>query len=99
MFQSWEHESVNHGSQMRVKRSPATNGNVFIAAPPSHRGGKSPHDDPDSQDFDDLIFALKTGGGFTPSETSHTIDRDDIEDIHNHGPYERRRISIADTHL
>ena len=58
-------------------------------------------DDPDTQDFDDLIFALKTGGHFTPSEH----EDQELEDKRNPSPplptehYGVRRIEIADTHL
>ena len=56
----------------------------------------------DSQDFDDLIFALKTGV-LTPSETSHPVDRpittvDDSRGTRS-GHFERKRINIADTHV
>ena len=58
-------------------------------------------DDRESQDFDDLIFALKTGR-YAPSDSNQLpIERD-----HNPDPldsprsqYEMRRIAIADTHL
>ncbi|XP_022110249.1 G-protein coupled receptor 98-like isoform X2 [Acanthaster planci] len=76
-----------------------------------------PHhdDDTDSQDFDDLIFALKTGGAYVreggesrsrpSSRVSSTLQDDSqLEDMDATGDttqdhYEMRRIQIADTHL
>ncbi|KAJ7390548.1 maintenance of organ identity [Desmophyllum pertusum] len=55
-------------------------------------------DDYDTQDFDDLIFALKTGGQFEP-----TLDVEKEPELDGAGQgderYAMRRISIADTHL
>ena len=53
-------------------------------------------DDDDTQDFDDLIIALKTGGQFEP-----TLDEEKDLDMGDPGDeqYAMRRISIADTHL
>ena len=58
-------------------------------------------DDFETRDFDDLIFALKTGGQYdrepTPDDEKQP-DRDD--DGQREERYARiRRISIADTHL
>ena len=53
-----------------------------------------------SQDFDELIFALKTGRGYTPS--TDLTDAHGINDQHSpaqSGTLEARRIAIADTHL
>ncbi|XP_048584248.1 adhesion G-protein coupled receptor V1 isoform X2 [Nematostella vectensis] len=54
-------------------------------------------DDIETDDFDDLIFALKTGGNFD----DYTRDEKDPDFDLGHGDehYEMRRISIADTHL
>jgi G-protein coupled receptor 98 len=52
-------------------------------------------DEIETQDFDDLIFALKTGGNF---DSGH----DDEKDLHlgrDEEHFEMRRISIPDTHL
>lgn len=53
-------------------------------------------DDDDTQDFDDLIIALKTGGQF-----ESTMDEEKDLDMGDPGDeqYAMRRISIADTHL
>lgn len=53
-------------------------------------------DDDDTQDFDDLVIALKTGGQFEP-----TMDEEKDLDMGDPGDeqYAMRSISIADTHL
>lgn len=53
-------------------------------------------DDLDNTDFDDLIFALKTGGQFEPSRD---VDDKDVDVSQGEEHFEMRRISIADTHL
>ena len=55
-------------------------------------------DEPESQDFDDLIFALKTGGNFNPSPDEEK-DLGDFELAPTSEHYQVRRISIADTHI
>lgn len=55
-------------------------------------------DEPESQDFDDLIYALKTGGNFDPSPDDEK-DLGDFELAPTSDHYQVRRISIADTHL
>lgn len=50
-------------------------------------------EDIETQDFDDLIFALKTGGHFDPDED----EKPPFPDRQEH--FELRRISIPDTHL
>ncbi|XP_068693739.1 adhesion G-protein coupled receptor V1-like isoform X3 [Montipora foliosa] len=57
-------------------------------------------DDLENQDFDDLIFALKTGGQY---EGDPTRDEDKVPEMDSgrfgDDPFGLRRISIADTHL
>ena len=67
---------------------------AYEVKPPSQRTA-----DRDSQDFDELIFALKTGGGYTPSDSSHPPNPHEVPDPNETANYEMRRISIADTHL
>lgn len=58
-------------------------------------------DDYDTRDFDDLIFALKTGGQYE-REPTHDDEKEpelDSGDGQGEEHYEMRRISIADTHL
>ena len=102
----WDKETMAPGSTLRVKRSPTTpavhNGSVYVIPPATPITGKArqPHlDEQSSQDLDELIFALKTGAGYSPSEISHPLDRE-VETTEAGGnQYEMRRISIADTHL
>eukprot|EP00118_Oscarella_pearsei_P022727 m.265821 g.265821 ORF g.265821 m.265821 type:complete len:6112 (+) comp40493_c2_seq23:779-19114(+) len=59
---------------------------------------------PDSPEFDDLIFALRTGGNLPPEEHEDEADDDDDDDIAEEKArmtehYEMRRISITDTRL
>ncbi|XP_032809135.2 adhesion G-protein coupled receptor V1 isoform X2 [Petromyzon marinus] len=55
--------------------------------------------DEDSQDFDDLIFALKAGAGLSVSEDGSYRDSQDGGSIRNSQIVELKRIPIADTHL
>ena len=55
-------------------------------------------DDYENQDFDDLIFALKTGSQYEQTRDDEKIPEMDI-DGRGHEHYAPRRISIADTHL
>ena len=77
---------------MKVHRSPTGISSIYDPQSlPSQ-----PHITRDSQDLDDLIFALKTGRGYAPSEVSAPRGRElELAD----GEVEMRRISIADTHL
>lgn len=84
-------------STMRVKRTPAPPNNVFILPPNMHA------DENETSDFDDLIFALKTGGQFLP-EPSDTLRKNRMDS--HVKPESRsdtyggaRRVPIADTHL
>lgn len=52
-------------------------------------------DEMETQDFDDLIFALKTGGNFD----SELDDEKDPQYGRGAEHFELRRISIPDTHL
>lgn len=52
-------------------------------------------EDIETQDFDDLIFALKTGGHFDPDED----EKPSLSDRDRQEHFELRRISIPDTHL
>ena len=55
-------------------------------------------DDDENQDFDDLIFALKTGGQYDQTRDDEKIPELDFDE-HGHEHFAPRRISIADTHL
>ncbi|XP_007428034.1 G-protein coupled receptor 98-like, partial [Python bivittatus] len=94
----WERASLRTGSQARAvfTQSPQ-NGSAYIAA-----GGfrnSSLVADEESQEFDDLIFALKTGAGLNISDTESCHGSHDGSTIVNSQIVELRRIPIADTHL
>lgn len=55
-------------------------------------------DDFENHDFDDLIFALKTGGQYDQTPDDEKVPEMD-GDGHRFEHFEPRRISIADTHL
>uniref|UniRef100_A0A3B4V3U8 Adhesion G-protein coupled receptor V1 n=1 Tax=Seriola dumerili TaxID=41447 RepID=A0A3B4V3U8_SERDU len=55
--------------------------------------------DEDSQEFDDLIFALKTGTGLNVSDNDSIPGSHDGGSVTNSQIVELRRIPIADTHL
>ncbi|XP_063151499.1 adhesion G-protein coupled receptor V1 [Candoia aspera] len=94
----WERVSLRTSGQARAvfKQSPQ-NGSAYIAA-----GGfrnNSLVADEESQEFDDLIFALKTGAGLNISDTESCHGSQDGSTIVNSQIVELRRIPIADTHL
>lgn len=55
--------------------------------------------DEESQEFDDLIFALKTGTGLNVSDNESIPGSHDGGSVTNSQIVELRRIPIADTHL
>ncbi|MED6278676.1 Adhesion G-protein coupled receptor V1 [Characodon lateralis] len=55
--------------------------------------------DEESQEFDDLIFALKTGTGLQVSDNESIPGSHDGGSVTNSQIVELRRIPIADTHL
>ncbi|XP_051923302.1 adhesion G-protein coupled receptor V1 [Hippocampus zosterae] len=55
--------------------------------------------DDESQEFDDLIFALKTGSGLTVSDSESIPGSHDGGSVSSSQIVELRRIPIADTHL
>ncbi|XP_062310079.1 adhesion G-protein coupled receptor V1 [Osmerus eperlanus] len=93
----WERASLHAGSQPSsvYKASPQTQGfptdagfiNTTLAA------------DEESQEFDDLIFALKTGSGLNMSDNESLHGSPDGGSMANSQIVELRRIPIADTHL
>ncbi|XP_027733793.1 adhesion G-protein coupled receptor V1 isoform X6 [Empidonax traillii] len=94
----WERASLQPASQASAafKQSPQ-NGNVFHTS-----GGFSTSSlvaDEESQEFDDLIFALKTGAGLSVSDNESCHGSQDGGSMANSQIVELRRIPIADTHL
>lgn len=64
------------------------------------RGNDAYDDDDENQDFDDLIFALKTGGQYEGNPTRDDEKDPDMDSSRFGGDqFGLRRISIADTHL
>lgn len=94
----WEHASLRPGSE------PSS---VFKASPVmgtyASEGGFINTNlvtaDEESQDFDDLIFALKTGSGLNVSDNESLPGSHDGGSVANSQIVELRRIPIADTHL
>ncbi|NWQ77266.1 GPR98 protein, partial [Columbina picui] len=94
----WERASLQPAGQAGAafKQSPQ-NGNVFHPS-----GGFSTGSlvaDEESQEFDDLIFALKTGAGLSVSDNESCHGSQDGGSMANSQIVELRRIPIADTHL
>ncbi|KAJ7335780.1 hypothetical protein JRQ81_013721, partial [Phrynocephalus forsythii] len=94
----WERASLRPISQTSAvfKQSPQ-NGSAYTTA-----GGFSNSSlvaDEESQEFDDLIFALKTGAGLHISDTESCHGSQDGSTMVNSQIVELRRIPIADTHL
>lgn len=94
--QAWERGTQGSRSQMTVRR--ATPSQVYLN-PPIAIVSPAATSDLDPQDFDDLLYALKTGQSFTPSEMSRSIADDDSQLSTKLDRYETKRIDIADTHL
>ncbi|XP_039203979.1 adhesion G-protein coupled receptor V1 isoform X9 [Crotalus tigris] len=94
----WERTSPKTGTEARTvfKQSPQ-NGSAYIAA--GEFRNSSLMADEESQEFDDLIFALKTGAGLNISDTESCHGSLDGSTIANSQIVELRRIPIADTHL
>lgn len=78
---------------MKVKRTLPHGGNLYVEPPVYRQNTLS-----ESKDFDDLLYALKTGGSFTPSDGNSESDQASVLSS-NIDKYELRRIDIADTHL
>ncbi|XP_019373727.1 PREDICTED: G-protein coupled receptor 98 [Gavialis gangeticus] len=94
----WERASLQPASQASAafKQSPQ-NGAAFHTTGGFSNG--SLMTDEESQEFDDLIFALKTGAGLTVGDTDSCHGSQDGGSMANSQIVELRRIPIADTHL
>ncbi|XP_048451341.1 adhesion G-protein coupled receptor V1-like [Rhincodon typus] len=94
----WERASLRPSSQASsiFKQSPQI-GSIYTTT-----GGYANSNlvaDEESQEFDDLIFALKTGAGLNASDNESYHGSQDGGSIANSQIVELRRIPIADTHL
>ncbi|XP_062985697.1 adhesion G-protein coupled receptor V1 [Elgaria multicarinata webbii] len=94
----WERASLRPASQASAvfKQSPQ-NGTAYTT--PGGFSTSSLVADEESQEFDDLIFALKTGAGLNLSDTESCHGSQDGSTMVNSQIVELRRIPIADTHL
>ncbi|XP_061478182.1 adhesion G-protein coupled receptor V1 isoform X3 [Rhineura floridana] len=94
----WERASLRLASQASAafKQSPQ-NGSAYTT--PGGFSSSSLVADEESQEFDDLIFALKTGAGLNISDTESCHGSQDGGPMVNSQIVELRRIPIADTHL
>ncbi|XP_032873159.1 adhesion G-protein coupled receptor V1 [Amblyraja radiata] len=94
----WEQASLRTSSQASsiFKQSPL-NGNTYGTK--GDYGTGNLVGDEESQEFDDLIFALKTGAGLSANDNESYHGSQDGRSIANSQIVELRRIPIADTHL
>ncbi|KAI1900416.1 hypothetical protein AGOR_G00049720 [Albula goreensis] len=94
----WERASLRPSSQpSSVYKQGPQNGTAYTT-----QGGfinTNLVTDEESQEFDDLIFALKTGSGLNVSDTESIHGSQDGGSVANSQIVELRRIPIADTHL
>ena len=100
-LQPWDRDSM-HQSHTRIKQ-PVPRTQILGAHPGIDIKPPSHYDDMDNNalDFDDLIYALKSGAGYPPSDITPNVGLEpegNITDSTN-SQYEMRRINIADTHL
>nr|XP_006812422.1 PREDICTED: G protein coupled receptor 98-like protein isoform X1 [Saccoglossus kowalevskii] len=73
---NWEKASGTHSrhSDIYAGKQPSSHtSNIY--APMPYANNLAPQDEPDSQEFDDLIFALKTGTTYSPSEDDGLSER------------------------
>ncbi|XP_069769167.1 adhesion G-protein coupled receptor V1-like [Narcine bancroftii] len=94
----WEQASLRPSSQASsiFKQSPL-NGSTYTTK--ADYGSSNLAGDEESQEFDDLIFALKTGAGLGASDNESCHASQDGRNVANSQIVELRRIPIADTHL
>uniref|UniRef100_G1KP04 Adhesion G-protein coupled receptor V1 n=1 Tax=Anolis carolinensis TaxID=28377 RepID=G1KP04_ANOCA len=94
----WERASLRPVSQASAVFKPSPqNGSAYTT--PGGFSNSSLVADEESQEFDDLIFALKTGAGLNISDTESCHGSQDGSTMVNSQIVELRRIPIADTHL
>ncbi|XP_015216090.2 adhesion G-protein coupled receptor V1 isoform X1 [Lepisosteus oculatus] len=94
----WERTSLRPSSQASSAFKPGPqNGNA--CSPQGGFTNTSLVADEESQEFDDLIFALKTGSGLNASDNESCHGSQDGGSVANSQIVELRRIPIADTHL
>ncbi|XP_019318342.2 adhesion G-protein coupled receptor V1 isoform X4 [Panthera pardus] len=94
----WERASFQQASQASPDLKPSPqNGTTFPSS--GGYGQGSLIADEESQEFDDLIFALKTGAGLSVSDNESGQGSQEGGTLTDSQIVELRRIPIADTHL
>ncbi|CAK7295815.1 Adhesion G-protein coupled receptor V1 [Vulpes lagopus] len=94
----WERGSFQQASQASPDLKPSPqNGATFPSS--GGYGQGSLIADEESQEFDDLIFALKTGAGLSVSDNESGQGSQEGGTLTDSQIVELRRIPIADTHL
>ncbi|XP_054434571.1 adhesion G-protein coupled receptor V1 [Pteronotus mesoamericanus] len=94
----WERGSFQQASQTSPDLKPSSqNGATFPSS--GGYGQGSLIADEESQEFDDLIFALKTGAGLSVSDNESGQGSQEGGTLTDSQIVELRRIPIADTHL
>ncbi|XP_054994600.1 adhesion G-protein coupled receptor V1 [Sorex araneus] len=94
----WERASFQQASQASPDLKPSSqNGTQFPSS--GGYGQGSLVADEESQEFDDLIFALKTGAGLSVSDNESGQGSQEGGTLTDSQIVELRRIPIADTHL
>ncbi|KAG8524656.1 Adhesion G-protein coupled receptor V1, partial [Galemys pyrenaicus] len=94
----WERASFQQAGQASPDLKPSPqNGTTFPSS--GGYGQGSLIADEESQEFDDLIFALKTGAGLSVSDNESGQGSQEGGTLTDSQIVELRRIPIADTHL
>ncbi|XP_016041836.2 adhesion G-protein coupled receptor V1 [Erinaceus europaeus] len=94
----WERASFQQASQASPDLKPSPqNGTTFSSSGAYGQGSLIA--DEESQEFDDLIFALKTGAGLSISDNESGQGSQEGGTLTDSQIVELRRIPIADTHL
>ncbi|XP_070543508.1 adhesion G-protein coupled receptor V1-like isoform X2 [Ptychodera flava] len=90
---NWDRTSVvhsHHSDMYPEKQPPPHTNNIYSTMPYSNNiHADPPQDEPDSQEFDDLIFALKTGTTYTPSEDDALSERARSSHLNDSGEHNK----------
>ncbi|XP_027630761.1 adhesion G-protein coupled receptor V1 [Tupaia chinensis] len=94
----WERASFQQASQASPDLKPSPQNGATFSSPGGYGQGSLIADE-ESQEFDDLIFALKTGAGLSVSDNESGQGSQEGGTLTDSQIVELRRIPIADTHL
>uniref|UniRef100_H0X6E5 Adhesion G-protein coupled receptor V1 n=1 Tax=Otolemur garnettii TaxID=30611 RepID=H0X6E5_OTOGA len=94
----WERASFQQASQASPDLKPSPQNGATFPSPGGYGQGSLIADE-ESQEFDDLIFALKTGAGLSVSDNESGQGSQEGGTLTDSQIVELRRIPIADTHL